>query len=192
MVDEHIEKQKELFEEFQKPEKKFRFFKGNNNKFLQDRPFLLQFSVEKLIFYSIGILLVVIVIFCLGVEQGKNIINYKKPIAVQNQAPIQQAPKQQVQAVGPVVTKVIPRAVVQPKITKGTFYSIRIATYANKDFADKDILKIKQMNLPVYIIKSGKFFVINVGDYADRQAAEAAFSMLKKYFSGIYIKTITK
>jgi len=201
MDNEQIERQKELFEEFQKPEKTFKFFKSSN-KLLQNKLFILQFTFEKAVFLSIGLVIIFIIVFCFGVERGKCIAGYKKTIVVQNIiAPATSSSKNIKAPEVPVPSAIQPAAVLNTGIfrggsqrvdEKGYVYKIRIASYINKNFAEKDLQKIKQMGFPAYMAKSGKYFAIYVGDYNNKAAAESALSALRKKYSGISIKTVKK
>lgn len=176
MSGEEIEKQKELFGEFQEPEKKLKFFK-NKNRFLPNRMLILQFSAEKLTFLLIGTVLLIILTFCLGVERGKRIASgaAKAPETMQVKAPVQ--------AKAPTEKK---------SGSTEKIHTIRIATYINKTSAENITAKIKKEGFPAYIVKSGNFFLICVGDYNTRQDAEAALSTLKKNYQDSYIKTTKK
>lgn len=166
MLDQESEKQKELFEEFQKPQKKLIFFK-NNNRHLQNRIFLWQLSTEKIVFLSMGIILSAVITFSLGVERGKRLVLKER------------------------VAAILPAAQPVGKTKTSATYTIMAASCLKEDDAQKDAVKLKKAGFPVYITQSGKFFVIKVGDFNDKEQADAVLSALKKNhgYTDIYIKT---
>lgn len=194
MFSEETEKQKELFGEFQEPEKKIKFFK-NNNRFLLNRIFVLQFSAEKLTFLLIGTVLLIVLIFCLGAEQGKRAASGGRITASRTAAVLQKETKtpETAQAKTPAAKKTgLTIYSASPAPRSGGIHTIRIATYKNKTSAEKIAAKIKKEGFPAYFVKSGNFFLICVGDYNTRQDAEATLSALKKNYQDCYIKTTKK
>jgi len=185
MLNQDEEKQKELFEEFSKPAKKPFFFKSNN-RYLQDNVFVWQVSPEKIVFLTIGVILLAVITFCLGVERGKQLRDRFQPPSSTGQA-VGTGSSENSYRVGtsPVgVSESVPTAL-QKK------YTIMVASYIKKDDAQKDAVRLKKAGFPVYVTPSGRFFVIKVGDFNDRQQADAALSALKKNYGykDIYIKT---
>ena len=203
MPNEEIEKQRELFEEFKKPDTNLRFFK-DNKRFFQNRILALQFSIEKLIFLLLGIIILIIFTFCLGVELGKRIIYPAK-----NMAHLLSVPAKFAKQAGNLETLSIKPAVKLPvqeniqmksplismpskKQASGSIYAIRVASYANKISAEGIVAKIRKTGLPAYLVKSGKLFAICVGDYSDKKQAESVLLSLRKKYKDSYIKMIRK
>lgn len=176
MFEPDTEKQKELFEEFRQPSRKLKFFKANSQSF-QNKLFIFQISAEKTVFILLGIVVLVVFTFCFGVERGKRLVIAERSPLVRSLASEQPAKD----------TAVQPPFIAKPASPKS--YSIRIATYLNKESCQKDVDKIKKSGFPAYLAQSGKFFVINVGDYAEKNQADAAFSVLKNKYRDSYIKT---
>ena len=144
--------------------------------------FIWQISSEKIVFLSIGIIVLAVITFCLGVERGKRMVQTVKVAAVQlAQERVQAATftsnSKTVSGSGPAV--------------RSATYTIMTASYAKKDDAQKDAVRLKKAGFPVYIAQSGRFFVIKVGDFNDKAQADAAFSALKKNYgyTDIYIRT---
>lgn len=169
MFNEEMEKQKELFEQFQKPDKKLKFL-SSNNRFFQNRLYVLQFSIEKLIFLAIGIIVLIIFTFCFGVERGKRLA--KASI---------QTPKASI---------LVPKAANLQKPKDFSTYSVVTASYVNKKSAQEFVDKMRKAGFPAYLVSSGKYFVIKVGDYKDKRQAEAVLLQIKKLSgsSGGYVK----
>ena len=178
MVYENREKQKELFDEFQSGKKGFDFLKSNNN-LVQNKIFMLRFSVEKLIFILIAIVVLVVIVFCLGVELGKNKARPVLPVLVTESAEVMDIP-------APATN------INTPVSKKGAVYKIHLATYVGKESARRQMLKVNESGFPAYIKASGKFFLLCIGDYHDRQQAEGVLMQVRKKYKDCYIKTTKK
>ena len=185
MVYENTEKQKELFEEFQPGKKGFDFLKGNNN-LVQNKIFMLRFSVEKLIFISIAMVVLVVIVFCIGVERGKNKARPVLPAQV-----MQNAEPADISAPVTNINLGTPLKGVST-LGKGAVYKIHLATYVGKESAHRQMLKVKESGFPAYIKASSKFFLLCIGDYPDRQQAEGVLAQVRKKYKDCYIKTTKK
>ena len=181
---EAAEKQKELFEEFENQSRKLSFFK-KNKQFLQNRIFVFQFSREKLALLLLGLVVLISVAFCLGVERGKDL---RPQVMIAPRAPVEKSAPPEPQAKPSLPAQ----PTVKLPVGKGSVYTIRVATYINKNSAEKAAVKIKQSGFPVYTKASGRSFMICVGDYNDKKQAESALLRLKKTYKDSYIKTTKK
>ena len=175
MLYDNSEKQNELFDEFKTEEKGFKIFKGFARQ-PKGRIFIFQLSVEKIAFLFIGVILILVVSFCLGVDRGKRIINIAKPIMITVKT--KPAPVTNITTKTPLASR------------KGIIYTVRIASYVNKKSAADETAKLRQLGFPAYVKTSGKYYIICVGDYMDRKQADAVLPALRnKYGNNIFIKT---
>jgi hypothetical protein len=194
MLNQDEEKQKELFEEFSKPAKKPFFFKGSN-RYLQNNVFIWQVSSEKIVFLIIGVIILAVITFCLGVEHGKRLRDSFQPdnnLPRKLSRPISSSSTSRPassSSTGRVPTDT--RSSVKEPVPTAPQkkYTIMVASYIKKDDAQKDAVRLKKAGFPVYITPSGRFFVIKVGDFNDRAQADAALATLKKKYKDVYIKT---
>jgi cell division septation protein DedD len=210
MLYEQNEKQNELFEEFKAKEGGLRLFKSQKG-LAQNKIFLFQFSIEKLVIMLIAFVLIIILTFCIGVERGKYVVGAPKtivtvkevkqpPVPVKQQAPVYSQQVKSNIAVAPIapvrLTPVRPVPVAtninNPVVHRGDLYTIRIATYINKKSAADESSRLRQIGFPAYIKVSDKFYMICVGDYADKKQADKALAALKKMYKDVYIKTNKK
>ncbi len=67
-------------------------------------------------------------------------------------------------------------------------YTIQVATYRSKESAQKEGIKIKTKGFPVVIIGINGTYQILVGEYATERDAQQALNVLKKTYSGSYIR----
>jgi len=180
MLYDNREKQNELFDEFKTEEKGFKLFKGLARQ-PKGKAYIFQLSVERIVFLFIGLILILAVSFCLGVERGKRIVNVVKPVAAVPESSV-------------VAAKSTPKTNITTKMPatkrKGIIYTVRTASYVNKKSAADETAKLRQIGFPAYVKTSGKYYVICVGDYMDKKQADAVLPALRnRYGSSIFIKT---
>jgi len=193
MLYEQKEKQKELFEEFKSQGSTLKFFKSQKG-LAQNKIFFFQASAEKIVFFLIGLVLIIIVTFCLGVERGKAVVAMPRPAFAKVSAGRPAQPVQLLITGAKAPAKPAPATNINnPVVHKGELYTVRLATYINKKSAADETSRLRQSGFPAYIKASDKFYMICVGDYTDKKQADAALAALKKkYGSNIYIKTNKK
>ena len=59
----------------------------------------------------------------------------------------------------------------------GTRYTLQAATYGNEEYAMQDALFIKKKGFQTFLIKSGKYWLVCVGNFNNKESAAA---LLKK------------
>ena len=58
-----------------------------------------------------------------------------------------------------------------------TRYTLQAATYGNEEYAKDDALKLKAKGFQSFLIKSGKFWLVCVGQFTNK---ESALALLRK------------
>lgn len=173
--------QKELFE-FEKQKKPFPRF---GRIFLKSN-FGLTFSMEKLVFISIGLIMLMVIIYALGVERGKSL---RPQAIVQNrvvsQAPLEPKPIQQVHAI-PAPTP--PTTKTQPPKEQDKPYTIVAVTFLRKDTALAEVNRLKKEGFESFIAESDSYFLVCVGAYDDKEGAKPMLSKVKKIYKDAYLK----
>lgn len=159
--------QKELFREFSQAAKRpgrFAWFK----KPVSFRPLIFIFSYEKLIFLIISLLIILTIIFSLGVEQGKRI-----------------APR----AKGPLDTA-LPLAAVPAPLNKtiSPGFTIQLATFLEKNSAEKEITNLNNKGYHSFMVNSGKYYLVCFGSFANKEEAKLVLAKLKTIYKDAYIK----
>ncbi|MDE2028716.1 MAG: SPOR domain-containing protein, partial [Candidatus Omnitrophica bacterium] len=112
--------------------------------------------------------------FSLGVERGKSLAaqTLDERVAAAwnvNPRPVAAAP---VPAV-PAPVKVMPRPAADRGFIVGTGlrYTLQAATYANEQYAQGDALVLKGKGFPTFLIKSGKYWLLCIGNFSTKEAA---------------------
>ncbi len=192
--------QKELFE-FEKPK---RFFPKLSDFFPKadfERNVVFTLTLDKVVFIAIGIIMVMVAVYALGVETGKfraiqitQAPTVAVPVTIQTTpaqavkvAPIQGVSK--VQPGRPVIsaaqnvkvqTRAVPVVKMQPAVTipataaasiAAKPYVIVAAAFSRKDTAAQEVNKLKRQGFDAILVQSDPYFLACVGAYADKVSA---------------------
>jgi hypothetical protein len=132
----------------------------------------LTFSLESLVILSILGIMVALFSFSLGVERGKRIAaqtldervsaSWNVPARAVNMPTPTQAP-----AVG------YPRPMINHGylLGLGMRYTLQAATYGNEEFARHDALLLKSKGFASFLIKSGKYWLLCIGNFNNKETA---------------------
>ena len=186
--------QKELFElEAPKKQPKNRF-----GQFFQKTDFAISLSAEKLVFISIGIIMLLVIFFALGVERGKVIAAGSmetthataqvSTLNVSGNAPAQQAaPVKTVNAATNIIPKEKAPAAQYPA-DKSKPYTIVAAAYSKEDSASKEVIKLKGSGLEAFLIKSDPYYLACVGSFANKDSAKTVLSKVRQAHKDAYVR----
>lgn len=161
--------QKELFE-FEKPQRHFpRLGKIFPKPDFEGR-ISITFGLERLIFISIGIIMLMVIVFAIGVERGKVIARTPRPSVIQPKA----------ERIGAAVT---PQDFSKP-------YTIVAAVFKRKDTAMHEANKLKNEGFDVTLVQSDSYFQVRVGIYADKDSAQSkkALARVRQFYKDAYFK----
>ena len=172
--------QKELFEEFAQPA-------ALRKKILEPgagkRVYNIRLSNEQLIFAFIGVVILLVICFSLGVERGKRIVIAKKE-PPKEEVIIEKKAETPVEA---VEAREIPE---EPVIAKRVSlpYVIQVAAYKDNIQAEKEKKILEKKGYVTKITKSGKYSIVYVVGFADKKEAENAAGKLKDRYRDCFIK----
>lgn len=154
---------------------------------------------EKAILVIIGIITVSIISFGLGVEKGKRVASDKfnprldmaeKP-SLPPVAPAEQ-PKPQLTR----ETVALPEGSVEakeksaPQFLEQQGYVIQLASYQQRNLADKEAEELKKKGFSPIILKKGVFTVLYVGNFPSKESASAKLSELRKRYTDCYVRRL--
>jgi len=137
----------------------------------------LTLSVESLVIFTILGIMVALFSFSLGVEKGKH-------IAAQSlDERVSAAWNVGARTMAPAVVKAAPlaAAVVEQRpaasrsfwLGTGTRFTLQAATYSNQEFARSDALLLKKEGFQSFLIKSGQYWMLCVGNFKNKESASA-------------------
>lgn len=145
---------------------------------------------EKIILIFIGFAVIGIVCFSLGVKKGKNLampkINPRLNTALNYQTSTN-------------VTKINLQTEIekqnikkQPSLknTQQGGYTIQVASYQNKIQAQKEMEALKNKKFMPLVFSKGKYTVVCVGSFSNKETAQTLLAELKKYYRDCFIRRI--
>ena len=184
--------QKELFNEFEAPKKQPRRF----GQFFQKTDFTISLSAEKLVFVSIGITMLLVVSFALGVEKGKATSKCVEAKIIPAQTQVSTV---QVKTVN-TVTNVVPKDRAQASTAKSVPvapqglsdkskpYTIVAAAFSKEVFATQEVSHLKAIGLDAFIIKGDPYYLACVGSFANKDAAKTILNKIKQMHKDAYVR----
>lgn len=197
----NTQRQQELFEEFVIKEKRkgglFGALKFKKPIFPQHR-LSLSASYESLIIVLIGLVLAATVIFSLGVERGRN-LKFSQETSADLAQKTETASAAVVAEIKPQTAEGFSPAAEEPVVKQGVktpeppvpttgFFTIQVASYNKREMAEAELSRLKGKGYgPLEIQKRGKYFILCVGAYADKEKAKAALKDLERTYKGSYV-----
>jgi len=178
--------QKELFE-FEKPKKAFpglrRILRFPSNTMG------ITLSMERVIFISIGILMIMVILYALGVEKGKSqarppAIIVQKALPITAPKPRGALPPKIIQAPVPVRGQAVEAAL--PAAARP--YTIIAGAFSGKAGAQAEVDRLRKEGLDTFSIQSDPYFLVCVGTYATREGAQKALPIVRQKHKDAYIK----
>lgn len=182
--------QKELFE-FDPPKKTAAKF-GN---IFQRTDFVIVLTPEKMVFAAIGIIMLMVIFFALGVEKGKATVY---PAAATPRMALKNI------AVSPVIPErkaVVTATNITPKISpppapkmaqaaldKSKPYTIVAAAFSREDFALKEAGKLKAIGLEAFVYYGGSYYLACIGSFQDKVSAQKILNKIKRMHKDAYIR----
>lgn len=153
----------------------------------QNRTFLNYiWGYEKIILTIMGLVITGIISFSLGVEKGKKLAQgYKfSPQETRQETNI---PKAKVQ---PNAERQDVLKPVTPADSLQNYYTIQLASYQSKTSAQKEADALKRKGLLPLVLSKGKYTVLCVGNFADKETARPLLSELKKRYQDCFIRRL--
>lgn len=172
------ESQAELFKEFSDQPKKPERFPSIQKA---AKPILVSTSMEQVIFCGILLILTFCLIFFLGVLRGRSLSVAghipAAPVRVLTPRPVLSPSKTPSLAPGTSLKSAAPIIPLAPSQTRSLVdlnkpYTIQLVTYKKKDLAEKDVSGLRQSGFYSFIIPSGDYFQVCVGQYASKDQAK--------------------
>lgn len=172
--------QKELFK-FDAPKRHPEGFR----RFFQKTDLSLSLSAEKLVFVSIGIMMLIVISFALGVERGKA-ISADDTQKVRAPQPVPLTEAQQVKAA--VVKQEPGPAQAQVQVDKDKPYTIAAGAFTKQSLADKEVSRLKASGLQAFVYYSEPYYLACVGSFADKGSAQKVLGKVRQMHRDAYVR----
>jgi hypothetical protein len=152
---------------------------------------------EKTILFSMGFIITAVVAFSLGVEKGKDLAILKSvsrfDMAKQKRAQFNQA-KNILKEKQSLTESKSPAAIPKqdsniPKEAPKN-YTIQLASYSNKIYAQREADTLKKKGLKPLILPKGRYVILCVGSFSDKANARTLLSDLEKQYRDCFIRRI--
>lgn len=185
--------QPELFQDL--PEQKPKPFQLSNfpGRFLR-----LRVAYEDAVFAALGLILVVLAGFCLGVERGKRVGPQPQPVGMigiataRESVPASQPvpPTAGRRKLPPVIPAAVPAApsTQRPKTEE---FAIQLATYGGQSAADEEARRLAQRGVRVQVIRQGRLLELRAAGYRSKPEAKTALGTLRKSYPDAFLKRVS-
>lgn len=173
--------QKELFE-FEAPKKQ----RNRLGQFFQKTDFSANLNAEKLIFVSIGILMILVISFALGVERGKAISGM--PIRIADPLP---KALQIDAASAPVISKPVAARPAQASAMvaqSAPDYTVVAAAFSKESSAIKEMARLKKNGLEAFVYNSDPYYLVCSGSFIDKESAQKTLKRVRQLYRDAYVK----
>ena len=178
-MDEKRQVQKELFDEFTPAQKR----RQSRNAFHSKPKKIFTLSYEHLVLVLIGVIMIAVIAFSLGVEKGKRTVK-------QNGYDISVSVKELNEKEPLKSTQQVETATEIPKPRFLQRYTIQVVSFAKKEIADKEALKLTAQGFDAFVLKKGKYSILCIGRFASRDQAGKEQKLLRKKYNDCLIRKI--
>jgi cell division protein FtsN len=160
-------------------------------------------NYEKAILIVVGCIITAMVSFALGVEKGKKLTVLKsrprafmasgedaiKQASTPLPAPAQAEPEPQSKPAPALKDEVVatPAALVKGSAAS---YTIQVASFRKKTSAQREIATLKKKGLVASVLSKGKYLVVCVGKFMQKDEAKSLLYKLKKRYQDCFIRRL--
>ena len=190
--------QPELFKEFEAQQKK-NAKKKSPGSILPRNYVLLSVSYEQVIFITIGIIMLMVLVFSLGVERGRSLAvspakkqtdtaakkadNLKTEPAKAEEKTIPEA-AEAAQAEGDKA----PEEKKEVKTSSENIFTVQLIAYRSKKSAQKELSTLTKKGYKPFIVTGGGYYQVCVGEYKNQESAQKVIRELKKGYPDGFIR----
>jgi cell division protein FtsN len=143
-------------------------------------------AYEKTILAIIGMVILSIISFSLGVEKGKRLSSLKNISRFDTASTVPESPAKIIVLAAPKKEE----AIVVPQVMEGKNYVIQLASYKTRTLAQKEAESLKKKGLSPLVLSKGGYTVLYVGNFANREKALSLLDELKKRFRDCYVRRL--
>ena len=177
---------------YEQKDKQVEFFKdisdkskGSGKNRLRLAKIALSLSYENMIILSIGLIMLLIVCYSLGVERGRQLAQVKgEDMNIEQEqaesSPQEVAPKPKEKRMQIKVAQVT-------EVFKASPY-IQVASFRTDKYAIKEMEGLKSKGYQPYLARWGRYTVVCVGGYKDKDEAHQALVDLKKLYADCILR----
>ncbi len=152
-------------------------------------------SLENIIIIVIGVVLMGVLSFSMGVVKGKRIIANglhvttenlpavtEKPPVVTEKPPVTTAP-----AINKISTQTTKLETQKSEPIKPSF-TVQMVTHTKKTLAEEDVRRLRKKRYKTFVLRSGNYYVVCVGEYHTRKDALQDIDKLREIYKDCFIR----
>jgi len=153
-------------------------------------------SPEKIVFISIGIIMLMVLFFALGVEKGKSIaaripvVKATSVAAVQpaiSQSTVKMATANTAQTKAPLTpTSITSKNSAEFDNTKP--YTVVAGAFSRQDFAAQEVNKLKSSGLEAFVYYAQPYYLACIGSFANKDSAKEVLSRVRQMRRDAYVR----
>ncbi len=137
---------------------------------------------EKTVLIIILLLVTGIVSFSLGVEKSRRTL-VNQPAVINSEPVTVEAPKKVESLTPPVDVKPV-------SIRQEGKYTIQVASFRAGSYAKKEAEQLNKKGFKAFTLNKGKYVILCVGNFPNRETAEPLLSELSKFYKSSYIRRL--
>ncbi|MBU1044220.1 MAG: SPOR domain-containing protein [Candidatus Omnitrophica bacterium] len=178
----------------------------NKNIFCSHFKSAISVSIDTLIVIIIGVLMINLSAFVLGIEKGKCIAKNQdcKTIAVQPAGNAAVPMKQKKQNIIPVaieekapeekleINVVEEKQIVENAVKPADGYIIQLVTYSSDTSANKEASRLNDQGLGGHVLKSGEYYIVYAGTYNSKMTAKEKLGKFKERYKDCFVRLLKK
>ena len=162
----------------------------------------LRVAYEDAVFALLGLVLVVLAGFCIGVERGKQlgpelqivsdagVATARESVAVPETVPAPKPVPVQPRRPIPVIPAAVPVAPVTVASAAGGAFAIQLATYAGPETAQQEVRRLAKQGIRAQVLQQGKYLELRAVGYRSKQEAKSALAGLRKMYPDAFLKRV--
>jgi SPOR domain len=170
--------QKELFK-FEQPKRSFSRFAEMLPKADFEGRVSITISLEKMVFIAIGLMMVFVIVYAMGVESGKSRGNAPAVQAGKPSEQLSNAPGAQVRPAAIPARNILNTAPIVPVVKPSKPYTILAGSFAKLDNAQRSAAMLTKQGFNASVTYFQSYYRVSVGSYSDKTSADAQRDLVK-------------
>jgi len=146
----------------------------------------LSLSYENIFLLTIGLIMLLIVCYSLGVERGRHLAQLKDEGIKVEKKQAQETPT--VDSQEPRKKRIRVKVAQIPQAPPKRSAYIQVAAFRTEKYARKEMGRLQNKGYQPYLAQWGRFKVVRVGGYKDKSEASEDLKKLRKIYGDCYVR----
>lgn len=181
-------------------EEQLRFFSSGSEEKNTKRRFVVNLSLDTLLFSGVAVVLLLVLIYSLGIEKGRKMAHLKEKIII----PSKESPSVNVLSDAKNDDSGMQRQTKKEELSENDKkekieekkedyeerYTIQVGSYLKQGIAQVEAKKLEEKGYSTKISKKGKFQIILVGEFKDKSEAQKDMKALRARFKDCFLRRL--